>query len=81
MIYKPYFITEEEERKISLEEKTQYIKDNLGMTESPIGGNYTPEQIDNMLYLIENDWKESGGHWYEWIQTVYYDMQKINNKK
>lgn len=48
------------------------------MTISPIGGNYTKEQIDKMLYLINNDWKNSGYHYYEWIETVYTDILKEN---
>jgi hypothetical protein len=63
-------------KEITLDEKVQYIKEHLYMAESPMGKNYTKEQIDIMVYLINNDWKESGCYHYEWIQTVYREINK-----
>jgi len=74
----PHF-TIQNKKEITLEEKAQYIKQYLYMTESPIGGNYTEEQIGKMIYLINNDWKKSGYHHYEWIENVYSEMYKKNS--
>lgn len=77
----PHF-TIQNKKEITLEEKVVYIKKHLYMTESPIGGHYTEEQIDKMVYCINNDWKESGYHYYEWIETVYREMfRRVGNYK
>ena len=65
---------------ISIEEKAQYKK-HLYMTTSPCGGTYTIEQIDKMLFLIKNDWKESGFYHHKWIEEVYIEMIRRNSNQ
>lgn len=76
----PHFTTQNKEE-VTFGEKVRYVKERLHMTVSPVGGSYTEEQIDKMVYLIDNDWKESGHHHYEWIETVYSDMIEMNTKQ
>lgn len=75
----PHFTIQKKEV-VTFEEKVRYVKEHLHMTVSPVGGSYTVEQIDKMVYLIDNDWKESGHYHYEWIETVYSDMIEMNKK-
>lgn len=63
---------------VSLELKVKYIKKNLKLTEHPCGGSYTKKQIDEMVFLINTDWKNSGYHYYDWINIVYLDMIELN---
>jgi hypothetical protein len=65
---------------ISLEYKVKYIKKNLKLTQHPCGGSYTKKQVDKMVFLINNHWKDVGFHWYDWINTVYLDIMEFNKK-
>ena len=58
----------------TIEEKAQYIKDNMHLLVMPI----PTRKIDEMLLLIKTDWKGVGGECHEWIEECYNNLKEFN---
>lgn len=60
----------------TIEEKAQYVKDNMQFLAMPI-----PEyKVNEMLVLIKEDWKGVGGDCYGLIEECYNNLKEFNKK-
>ncbi len=66
-----------QQRLIPIEEKIQYVKDNMDKLSMPI----QIHKLDEMLVLIKTDWKNIGHECYGWVEECYFNLKSLKKTK